>query len=491
MVKVCPGDVLLDKYRVERVLGEGGMGMVVAALHLELHELVALKLLHPGTTENAELVARMLREARAAVKLRSEHVARVTDVGRLQDGSPYIVMEYLQGSDLAAVIQQRGALEVQAAVDYVIQTCDAMAEAHSLGIVHRDLKPGNLFLTRDGSGLPMVKVLDFGISKIRVSSFTGGLTQENALMGSPYYMSPEQMQSARSVDHRADIWSLGVILYELVVGRPPFAGQTMAELVLEVATHPCPSVRDQRANLPERLDQIVQRCLQKDPTRRYQNVGELVADLAALAPPHAWAVIERAQRFSTATRLSLRPSASPSTMPARVSPDHPDESRAAAAESRTGGAWSETQPTRRSSGHAALILALVVTAVLVVGVVISVLRFLRVAPAPPQAATLAAPQPSFEAGAAAPASEPGRPTASADIPLVEVAPIASAAGSQPAGAQAAEPTVAPHASAGQTLTPRSGPVPRGTPPAQAEPKPAAPQPKPADKTANPLDMDIR
>ena len=216
---VREGEILAGKYRVERLLGSGGMGMVVAAHHLDLDEKVALKLLLPGAATNPMLVARFVREARAAAKIKSEHVARVTDVGQLEDGSPYMVMEHLEGSDLAAYLTRTGPLPVAEAVDFVLQACEALAEAHGLGIVHRDLKPANLFCVQRVDDQRSIKVLDFGISKISVDTASQSLTQTSALMGSPLYMSPEQMQSARTVDARADIWSLGVILFELLAGR--------------------------------------------------------------------------------------------------------------------------------------------------------------------------------------------------------------------------------------------------------------------------------
>src|SRR5580704_996551 len=213
-VGVRVGEVLAGKYRVEGILGAGGMGVVVAAHHLQLDERVALKFLLPEALANAEAVARFDREARAAVKIKSEHVARVIDVGKLENGSPYMGMEYLDGSDLSAWLQKRGSPPIPQVVDFVLQACEAIAEAHSLGIVHRDLKPANLFCIRRPDGGLCIKVLDFGISKM---SMLGDLhmTGTTAVFGSPAYMSPEQMHASKDVDGRTDVWSLGVILYEL------------------------------------------------------------------------------------------------------------------------------------------------------------------------------------------------------------------------------------------------------------------------------------
>src|SRR5689334_443951 len=221
---VQPGQMLADKYRVERILGTGGMGIVVAARHVELNVLVAIKFLLPHVLSNQTAVARFAREARAAVKIKSVHVARVSDVGTLETGAPYMVMEFLRGQDLSTLLRERGPVPYPDAVDFVLQACEALAEAHALGIVHRDLKPANLFMITAADGTPCIKVLDFGISKITqpgTSDPDYGMTKTQTLTGSPLYMSPEQMTSSRAVDGRTDIWAMGTILFELVCGRPP------------------------------------------------------------------------------------------------------------------------------------------------------------------------------------------------------------------------------------------------------------------------------
>jgi serine/threonine-protein kinase len=293
---VAAGQVIDGKYRVERVLGTGGMGVVVAATHLELGQPVAIKFLLAEGVGRPEVSARFIREARAAASIRGEHVARVLDVGRLENGAPYIVMEYLQGRDLEQMLRN-GPLPIEDAVDYVIQACDAMAEAHRLGIVHRDLKPANLFLTQAPDGSPVVKVLDFGISKTSLDSAQQGLTNPAALMGSPLYMSPEQMRSAREVDHRTDIWSLGAVLYELLAGSPPFMADSVPALIACIMSDSPRSVRDFRADLPEALAAIVMRCLAKDRAARFNDVGELAAALSPFAPHRSMAVVERAARI--------------------------------------------------------------------------------------------------------------------------------------------------------------------------------------------------
>jgi len=296
---VQPGTVLGGKYQVERVLGQGGMGCVVSALHLQLGQRVAIKFLLPEALRVREAVERFLREARAAVRLRSQHVGRVIDVGQFDDGAPYMVMEFLEGMDLSGYLQHQGPLPVAGAVDFVLQACEAIGEAHSIGIVHRDLKPANLFLTRSADGGALVKVLDFGISKASQGDQSFNLTRTTSIMGSPGYMSPEQLRSAKDCDARTDIWALGVILFELTTGRQPFGGDTITELALKVAIDPTPPMNLSQG--PAAFEAVVDRCLAKDPNDRYQNVAELAAALAPFGPPSA---VEAAMRVARVLQIN-------------------------------------------------------------------------------------------------------------------------------------------------------------------------------------------
>jgi eukaryotic-like serine/threonine-protein kinase len=292
---LLPGAIVAGKYRVDRVLGRGGMGVVVEAHHLALDERVALKILLPELAMNPEAATRFLREARAAVRIKSEHVARVTDVGTAETGGPYMVMELLEGSDLGELLDQ-GLLPVPDAIDYVVQACEAIAEAHAQGIIHRDLKPSNLFLTRRADGSPLVKVLDFGISKM-VDSPQEKLTRTGTGMGSALYMSPEQMKAASAVDQRTDIYALGVTLYELIGGTQPFHADSMLELCAEILNGVPTPLRDHRPDVPEALAVVIEKAYERDREQRHPSVAAMVAALAPFAPPRSQASIERICRM--------------------------------------------------------------------------------------------------------------------------------------------------------------------------------------------------
>jgi serine/threonine protein kinase len=309
------GSTIAGKYRIDRVLGAGGMGIILAGHHVALDQRVAIKVLKPSALDNAEFVARFSREARAAARLRSEHVARVLDVGQSETGLPYMVMEYLSGKDLSRVVRERGPLPIVDATEYVIQACEGLAEAHRAGIVHRDLKPANLFLTQATDGTPLVKVLDFGISKLSNRPEDTGpsesLTQTQSMIGSPHYMSPEQLKSAKDVDARTDIWSLGGVLFKLLTSEPAFDGASTPELCVAILVGEPRDLRALRPDLPEALVQVVMKCLLKDPALRYPSVSELAHALAAFAPPHAATSVDRIARVGALAHPGQSPSDPP------------------------------------------------------------------------------------------------------------------------------------------------------------------------------------
>ena len=294
VVPVEVGEVIQGKYRIGRIIGFGGMATVAEGHHLELDQPIAIKFLHPDQASRPDAVRRFLSEARAAAKLSSPNIARVLDVGTAQTRRggvvPFMVMELLQGIDLDVVVMQRGALPAGEAVEYVMQACAAIAEAHALGIVHRDLKPANLFLTRRRDGSALIKLLDFGISKnVGTPAETGkkatSMTGDRELMGSPRYMSPEQVRSAKDVDTRTDIWSLGIILHELLAGAPPFDAENVADTFVQILHAPPRAIAKTAPDVPTPLVEIAARCLQKKPEGRFANVEDLAAALAPYRSP--------------------------------------------------------------------------------------------------------------------------------------------------------------------------------------------------------------
>ncbi|MFZ5892720.1 MAG: serine/threonine protein kinase [Myxococcota bacterium] len=456
-----PGEIIAGKYRVERVLGEGGMGIVVEALHMQLDERVAIKFLLPQALGNEEAVARFAREARAAVKIKSEHVARVSDVGTLESGAPYMVMELLQGQDLAGLVHDSGPLAVADAVDYLLQASEAIAEAHALGIVHRDLKPANLFIIRRADGSPCIKVLDFGISKMTSTGGSGaelGMTRTHAIMGSPLYMSPEQLASTRDVDARADIWALGTILYELITGRVPFQADTMPQLCGMILHEPVPTPRSLRRDVPEALESAVLRCLEKDRGRRYQNLAELALALAPFAPSASLRSVERITRV-----LSV------AGVPASNAALAPSSSIPVASSTQNG--FGKTHPVPSKRGRW-LVGALFVVAG--VGGYASWLRFRSRAEEPPSAVL------------ASSTTEPALPHASVSATAATIEPTPSAlpsAFSAPAPSVSAPstPAAAPRAAIAQPRRRAPNTLPSSTPPPVANPA------RPVEPPSSPLD----
>jgi serine/threonine protein kinase len=421
------GDVIAGKYRIERVIGEGGMGVVYAARHVDLDELYAIKLMRTEGDDagDAEQSKRFLREARACARLRGEHVARVHDVGKLDDGTPYMVMEHLTGVDLRKLFKQKGPLPVGEVVEYLLQTCEAIEEAHANGIIHRDLKPANLFLTRRSNGTPCIKVLDFGISK-QIGGAAGlDVTNTTDMVGSPFYMSPEQMRSGRSADRRSDIWSLGVVMYELVGGAPPFRGESITEVCARVLQDPPISLASRVPGVSPAFEQIVVRCLEKDPEVRFQSATDLAEAL-------------RAARAGDP--LALGPT---SVRPAMTSTQ---DAAASVASSVTLGAV-----TRSGSPPSRSRLALAAVACVAVGAAFAAGLFLAQGPAAAPSSPGAAPDtsaqpagPQVTAASAAPSGSSAAPALSA-APAVTVAPSASATAAasvkpRPSGR---EPAVAP------------------------------------------------
>jgi serine/threonine-protein kinase len=463
-----PGTLLVGKYRVERLLGKGGMGAVFAAQHELLGQRVAVKLLLSDVANTPEGLQRFLNEARAAARLDSEYVARVMDVGTLETGLPYMVLEYLEGGDLSQALEQRGALPVHEVVDHMLQACEALAQAHAAGIVHRDLKPSNLYLARRQDGSSRVKVLDFGISKVSDHSMTPkALTSTSAMLGTPYYMSPEQFVTPKGVDARTDIWQLGVIMFELLGGAPPFGGETLGQLMYAIMNGPLPTLRDRRPDLPPGLEPALLRCLERDVSRRYANVAELAEAIAPFGTGTQNLLIERMGRT-----LGVRPGASAQMVaaaPARQGPitgsgpHAPITGSGAVPGVNTANSWGQGStgagPTASSSSKAPVIIGASVFGLLTIagiGVLVtrghghpaagtaasaSVVASVAVTAAPPtpSASASAAPAPADTSSAAAGSAtsagtkpSPARPTPPVPGPATaKKTPVAPATTSRP------------------------------------------------------------
>ncbi len=312
------GEMVDEKYRIERTLHVGSMAVVASARHLLLDELVVLKFLLPEAAGQTETVVRFVREARAAARIKSHHVVRVFDVV-VPTGLPYIVMEYLHGSNMAEWLGCQGQLPFQEAVDFVLQVCEVIAEAHALGLVHRDLKPSNLFVVRRAGVTESVKVLDFGIVKGAAraspgdSNADGESTERWTILGSAFYMSPEQMESAHEVDARADIWAMGVILFELISGKVPYEGRSLVEIYSKIVSHAPPRLPPSLC-CPPSLEHIISRCLAADRDARYRDVNELAGELAQFGSNWSVPSVERILRgFASQTASEIEPNVAPPT----------------------------------------------------------------------------------------------------------------------------------------------------------------------------------
>jgi len=448
------GQVIAGKFVVEQVLGVGGMGVVVSAKHIHLGQKVAIKFLRRDAAKNQEAINRFLREARSAVGLQSAHVVRVMDVGVLDDGMPYMVMEHLQGTDLSRVLEQRKTLPEQEAVDYVLQGMEAIAEAHALGIVHRDLKPANLFLTRSPDGSPLVKVLDFGISKAAdTTQQEQSLTATSAVMGSPLYMSPEQLRSSKNVDARTDVWALGVILYELLAGQPPFVADTVTGLCAKIAADPATPLRALNPALSMGLEAVVMRCLEKDMARRYATVADLALALHPLATPEGKRAAERISRIGK----PLGSSAAYSSPSGPSAPGASSGSHVSTGYAETQANWQTAGAQRRRRNTTVVVVGV---GALVVGSLVAVVGYRSTHPKPAPAAAAGvdiAPSTTLSA----------IPAVSAPVTLAPppgVDPSASASASATPSASAPPVVVAPPSRPSRPATPRSAPQP-------AQPKP--------------------
>jgi serine/threonine-protein kinase len=457
-----PGDVIAGKYRIVRPLGQGGMGVVFEAFHLGLEENIALKLLLSTHADVDEFRSRFRREGHAAAKLRGEHVARVHDVGE-HDGTPFLVMELLHGRDLSFVRTTRSPLTAAIAVDYVLHALEALAEAHAKGIVHRDIKTSNLFVTTRPDGSPCVKVLDFGVSKVGGSDEM--LTDPLSALGTVAYMAPAQARAPRDADARADLWSIGVVLYELLSAKLPFTAASTPALVIKIIEEPPPPLPGLRTDLPLGLADVVNRCLEKDPARRFQNAADLAVALTPFASAEARVSIERIRKIQAATDLGRAHDTAPMkrTLPMTraSSPQLPE------APPTTAVGWGLADPAP-AGWRATTIAAVATVAVLGVALVVVAVAVVspRARPGGTDPASSTTPATALSAPAADPAPTPN--IAPTDDPTAPAS--GESASAMPAGSVMTPPSAAPTATA---------PVPPGS----SRPTPPA-RPKPASTISN-------
>jgi serine/threonine-protein kinase len=392
------------KFRLERLLGVGGMGAVYEAKHEVIGSRVALKLLLPTVAANDEVVTRFKNEARALLRLECEHVVRVMDVGTQPNGAPFIVMEFLEGIDLRAVLAERGPLPVAEAVDYLLQTLVALSEAHAVGIVHRDLKPSNLFLSEKVGRPPVVKVLDFGVSKISSDDDENiHLTTTRSLLGSPLYMAPEQIRKSKASDPRSDLWSFGVVAYELLSGKTPFDGENMGEVFAMILETTAPSLTALRPDLPPELAEAIHRCLERDPERRWTSAADVARILAPFGSATSQLAVTQILQRSSPQFVMAAKDVNRIT-PVNVTPPP--------GPAVTGGSWSTTSRPR-PRGAALAIVAFVAVASLGMALVFGA-RWLGQRDAarntpPPPSALASAPPPAEESSPLPPSTTTAQP----------------------------------------------------------------------------------
>jgi serine/threonine protein kinase len=306
-MKPTIGSILDDKYRIVRELGTGGMGAVYEGENLRIRRRVAIKLLHASVSSQAEAVKRFEREAEAAARIGSDHICDVIDLGLLPDGTRYMVMEYLDGETLGARIKRSGRMGPLMSIPIMIQVLDALGAAHAAGIIHRDLKPDNIFILPQKNGInDFVKILDFGVSKFTMNSEEMNMTRAGAVVGTPYYMSPEQARGTSAVDARSDVYALGVLLYQASTGQVPFQAQTFNELLFKIVLEPAPPPQQYAPDLDPEFAAIIQKAMAREPAQRYQSCAEFRDALVT------W--------MSTRVGYVAMPSANPGARPVTVPP---------------------------------------------------------------------------------------------------------------------------------------------------------------------------
>jgi eukaryotic-like serine/threonine-protein kinase len=496
------GELIGGRYRIERILAEGGMGIIVAARHLELEETVAIKFLKEEFASKPEIVGRFAREAKAAAKIKCEYTATVHDVGISVERGPYIVMEYLEGEDLESVLQADGRLPFARATELMMQAGEAIAVAHANGIIHRDIKPANLFLVKSSHGVPFVKVLDFGVSKTALTGNVFGgtisLVKTQSLVGSPIYMSPEQLRGGNTeVGFASDVWSLGAVLYELITGTTAFTGSSITELCASVLeTEPYP-MADRVPDVPSGLADAIMKCLQKDPRKRWQSVAELVVALAPYAPKRACMSVDRVVAVSKTAGLlpadftaptTIAPPASSSAIPLAPGSFQPVVRPNTLVDTQTEGAPAISTEDVDTAGVDASVrpqstrAKVVGLGLLGAAALMGMLYFLRLAATAPEAsnttAAATAPPPTAVAATTA-AATPTAPPSPVVINEPRPSALPSTAGAQPTTPRA---TATPFAQAPWRPTAQPSRAPLGAPSVKPSAAVSAPPSQPATAT---------
>jgi eukaryotic-like serine/threonine-protein kinase len=290
------GSTVAGKYHIDRLIGRGGMGAVFQATNAGIGKRVALKFLGAATSRDSDAATRFQREAEAASLAESPHIVQIFDSGRSEQGLPFLVMELLTGEDLRARLRREDRLDVEAAVRIGIQVLKALRQAHAAGIVHRDLKPDNVFLCRRDDEPSFVKIVDFGISKLQQHAGVDTLTHKGAVLGTAFYMSPEQAQSFPDIDGRTDLFSVGAMLYEMLTGEPPHSAPTYEAVLIAICTKDAPDVRAKAPEVPEKLARVIARALCRERDERYPSASEMLTDLEA--------TLRESRQLSTKTRTS-------------------------------------------------------------------------------------------------------------------------------------------------------------------------------------------
>ncbi|MBK8998842.1 MAG: serine/threonine protein kinase [Myxococcales bacterium] len=478
---VTLGEVIDGKYRIERLLGEGGMGAVFEAENVRIHRRVAIKLLHPHVAEMGAIVQRFEREAQAAGRIGNDHIMEVLDLGTLPDGSRYIVMEYLDGEPLAMRIERLGKVPARELAELTLQTLEGLGAAHAAGIVHRDLKPDNIYILKEKAGRrDFVKLIDFGISKFQKGGPEGmQMTQTGAVLGTPYYMSPEQAAGSQEVSASTDLYAIGVILYEAATGRRPFESDSFQQLLFQIVLGELPDPKTLNPELDDGFVSIILKAMSRDPAARFESAAAfstalrewLASGKAVVVPP----------------RSTVNPALAGIVAPTLVQEASPVAGVTASNDTSAAGSWAqshafEVQPPKKSKG----LLIGAAAAVLVVAAV-AVVALARLG-SRTQPAT-ATPEPSAEEAAAAVGVVPGAPavpelpappgdTPAAAVPIAAGAPVPARPGLP------APPHVpgAPPAPSGATAPPTPPPSATPEPPPAPPPPPVAPappKPKPA------------